>query len=513
MASQIQEVLALLTLFLSMLVTLVMIRKNFEKTHTTTNALPGPWKLPIIGNIHHLITSTPHRKLRDLAITHGPIMHLQLGEIFTIVVSSAEYAREVMKTHDIIFASRPRLLARDIMSYDCTDLAFSPYGDYWRQLRKISAMELLSTKRVRSLWPIREKEISTLIKLIASKEGSEINLTQEVVSTIYTFFSKAAFGKKYADQEEFILVIKELVKLSVGFYIGDYFPSAKWLQNLSGMRPKLEKLRHQLDKILENIINDHKEARSRAKEALVEAKGDLIDAILKFQETDSSDSNLDFHLTTNNIKAIILDFFSAGSGTAITTIIWAMTQMMRHPNVLKKTQVEVREVFDKRGKIDESGIEELKYFKAVIKEVLRLHPPAPLLLPRECKEACEVNGFNIPDKSRVIVNAWAIARDPKYWPEPDRFYPERFIDSSIDFIGTNFEYIPFGAGRRICPGMNYGMANVEQGLAFLLYHFDWGLPNGMKKEDLNLTEEFGVTMSRKDDLYLIPTVARPLPAT
>ncbi|XP_057435708.1 cytochrome P450 71D11-like [Lotus japonicus] len=510
MASQIQEVLALSTLFLSLLVTLVMIRKNFKKTPTTTNVLPGPWKLPIIGNMFQLITPTPHRKLRDLAITHGPIMHLQLGEIFTVVVSSAEYAREVMKTHDIIFASRPHLLARDVLSYNCTDIAFSPYGNYWRQLRKISAIELLSTKRVRSLWPIREKEISTLIKLIASKEGSEINLTGEVYSTIYTFFSKAAFGKKYADQEEFILVVKQLYKISVGFYIGDYFPSAKWLQSLSGMRPKLEKLQQIIDKIMENIINDHKEARLRAKEALVEEEGDLIDAILKFGESDNN--GLGFHLTTNNIKAILLDFFSAGSGTAITTIIWAMTEMMKDPTVLKKTQIEVREVFDKRGKIDESGIEELKYFKVVIKEVLRLHPPAPLLLPRECQEACEINGFNIPGKSRVLVNAWAIARDPKYWPEPDRFYPERFISSSINFIGNDFEYIPFGAGKRICPGINYGMANVEHGLAYLLYHFDWSLPKGMKTEDLNLTEEFGVTMSRKDDLYLIPTVARPLPA-
>ncbi|XP_057433652.1 cytochrome P450 71D11-like [Lotus japonicus] len=511
MAPQIQDhLLALFTFFLSMIVAIMMIRKNTRKTLTPTYIPPGPWKLPIIGNIPHLVTSLPHRKLRDLALTYGPLMHLQLGELFIIVVSSAEYAREVMKTHDVTFASRPYLLASDIASYNSTNIAFSPYGYYWRQLRKICATELLSSKRVKSLWPIREEEITTLIKWIASKEGLEINLTQAVESIIYTITSKAAFGKKYEEQEEFVTAAKQLMKLGGGFSIGDLFPSAKWLQSISGMRPKLEKMHQIVDKILENIINDHKETRPREKEALNEAEEDLIDVLLKFEDRNN---DMGFRLTSNNIKAIILDIFSAGSETAGSTIDWVMAEMIKNPRILKKAQVEVREVCGKRGKVDESAIAELKYLKAVIKEVLRLHPPGPLLLPRECREACEINGFNIPVKSKVIVNAWAIGRDPKYWTEPDKFYPERFIDSSIDYKGTNFEYIPFGAGRRICPGINYGMANVEEVLAFLLFHFDWRLPNGIKNEDLDLTEEFGVSVARKCDLYLIPTVSSPLAIT
>lgn len=198
------------------------------------------------------------------------------------------------------------------------------------------------------------------------------------------------------------------------------------------------------------------------------------------------------------------DIFTAGSDTAATTINWAMAEMMKDPRVLKKAQAEVREIFHKRGKVGETCMDELKYLRAIIKEVLRLHPPGPLLIPRECAQACEINGYHIPAKSKVIVNAWAIATDPKYWTEPERFYPERFIDSSIDFKGTNFEYIPFGAGRRICPGMNYGVANIEWILALLLYHFDWILPNGMKNEDLDMTELFGASVIRKDDLNLIP---------
>lgn len=163
-----------------------------------------------------------------------------------------------------------------------------------------------------------------------------------------------------------------------------------------------------------------------------------------------------------------------------------------------------------KGRVDENCINELKYLKSVVKETLRLHPPAPLLLPRECGQACEIQGYHIPAKSKVIVNAWAIGRDPRYWSEPERFYPERFIDSSIDYKGGNFEYIPFGAGRRICPGTTFGLINVEVALASLLYHFDWNLPNGMKCEELDMTEQFGATIRRKDDLFLIPIAATPI---
>lgn len=202
--------------------------------------------------------------------------------------------------------------------------------------------------------------------------------------------------------------------------------------------------------------------------------------------------------------------FTGGSDTAATLINWTMAEMLKDTRVLKKAQAEVREGINRRGKIDEATFEEFSYLKAVIKESLRLHPSVPLLLPRENREAVVINGYEIPVKSRVIVNAWAIGKDPKYWTEPDKFYPERFMDSLIDYKGSNFEYIPFGAGKRICPGMNYGLANTEQVLALLLYHFDWKLPNGMKNEELEMTEEFGITMSRKGDLHLIPITSHQL---
>ncbi|KAK7305221.1 hypothetical protein VNO77_43123 [Canavalia gladiata] len=206
---------------------------------------------------------------------------------------------------------------------------------------------------------------------------------------------------------------------------------------------------------------------------------------------------------------ILKDIFGGGSDTSSTTITWAMTEMTKNPRIMEKVQAEVREAFAKEGQPIESGMENLKYLKCVVKETLRLHPPGPLLLPRECGQACEINGYHIPMKSKVIINAWAIGRDPKHWIDPERFYPERFMESSVDYKGNHFEFIPFGSGRRMCPGITFGLTNVENALALLMYHFDWKLPNGMKNEDLDMTEIFGMTVSRKDDLYLIPKTYHP----
>nr|KYP38904.1 Cytochrome P450 71D11 [Cajanus cajan] len=435
-------------------------------------------------------------------------MHLQLGEVYTIIVSSAEYAKEIMKTHDVNFASRPRMLFTDIVSYGYTNIAFSTYGNYWRQVRKICTIELFSRKRVNSFQPIREEEFTNLVKVVASHNGSPINLTATISSTIFTIISRIIFGERCKLQDEFILLLNEAVPVAAGLTVADLFPSANWLQFVTGLRPKIERLQRKVEQLLEIMINEHKQPKSKAKEGQEGAQEDLVDVLLKFQ--DGNDSNLDFCLTINNMKAIIQDVFGAGGETTSTSINWAMAEMIKDPRVMKKAQIEVREVFDRKGRVDEICIKELKYLKLIVMETLRLHPPAPLLLPRENGQACEIHGYHVPVKSKIIINAWAIGRDPNHWTEPDRFYPERFIDSSIDYKGGNFEYIPFGAGRRMCPAITLASIHIELALATLLYHFDWKLPNGMKVEDMDMTEEFGAAVRRKGDLYLIPVTSRPL---
>jgi len=183
------------TLFSIFFLSIIVILKLRKKIDSIPNIPPGPWKLPIIGNIHNLFGPPLHRKLSELSKKHGPLMHLQLGEVFFIIVSSGEYAKDIMKTHDVIFSSRPYSLTSEIMFYNSTNIAFAPYGDYWRQLRKICTVELLSLKRVQSLWPVREQEISNLVKTISSEEGRVVNLSQHVVSMLFSITSRAAVGK------------------------------------------------------------------------------------------------------------------------------------------------------------------------------------------------------------------------------------------------------------------------------------------------------------------------------
>ncbi|XP_028769163.1 cytochrome P450 71D10-like [Neltuma alba] len=470
-----------------------------SKTKTSNAKLPpGPRKFPLIGNIHQL-GSPPHRSLAKLASQYGPLMHLKLGELSCIVISSPEMAKEIMKTHDLIFANRPPLLAAQIIGYGSKGMTFSPYGSYWRQMRRICTTELLAPKRVASFTSIREKELSNLVQEIKNSEGAVINLNEKISSLAYGLISMAAFGRKSEDQEAYSNMMKDASKAASGFSISDIFPSIGFLQGLTGFRAKLERLHKGMDRILENIVRDH-----RNKE-VGEGKEDLVDVLLRLQKQ----SDLDHPLSNTVIKATILDIFSAGSNTTLKTIDWAMAELMKNPRIMEKAQSEVRKVYGRKGYVDEASTDELKYLKAVIKETLRLHAPAPLLLPRECSERCEINGFEIPAKSKVIVNAWAIGRDPNYWVEAERFYPERFLESSVNYKGSDFEFIPFGAGRRICPGMAFATASVELSLANLLFHFDWKLPDDTKPEDLDMSESFGLSVKRKQDLLLIPITHQP----
>lgn len=286
--------------FLLFLFALVNILKRSKTIYSSSSSKlpPGPWKLPIIGNLHQLAGPLTHQVLRDLAKKHGPLMHLKLGQLPTMVVSSPEFAKEVMKTHDVIFASRPQTLVSKIMFYGSSTITFSPYGNYLKQLRKICAQELLSIQQVQSYRPIREEELCNLVEFISSHVGSVINLSEEIYSSGYAITSKAAFGNKSKEQERFISVVKEVGKVAGGFDITDLFPSVHLLHLFSGLRPKLERLHREADRIMDIIIKEHKDQETRKTGPVVK---DLVDVLLKFHEH----ADLEFSLTTDNIKAVI----------------------------------------------------------------------------------------------------------------------------------------------------------------------------------------------------------------
>ncbi|GKC31904.1 cytochrome P450 71D10-like protein [Tanacetum coccineum] len=362
-----------------------------------------------------------------MADKHGPLMHLQLGELSCFVVSSSEIAEEVMKTHDPNFANRPFFLGASIVGYGGSGIMFSPYGECWRQLRKICSLELLSSTQVQLLRSLREEEVSKFVKSISQNAGSPINLNTSISSLIYGITAKAAFGKKCKDQDAFISLVNYGITIGGGFSLADLFPSSKLIAFLSSTRAELEKIHQTFDQTLNDIIKEDK--ISEISEGEVEK--DLIDVLLHVQKR----GDLDIPLSTDNIKAVILEVFIAGSESSSTTLEWAMSELLKNPHIMEKAQAEVRQVFDRRGSFDEIGVRELEFLQLVIKETLRLHVPGPLALPRENKERCELNGFQIPEKSRVIINAWAINRDPNTWDDPESFHPERFRNSTLDYRG------------------------------------------------------------------------------
>ncbi|WJX56195.1 hypothetical protein P8452_41875 [Trifolium repens] len=321
-----------------------LVTKYYKSKTIAYKLPPGPRKLPLIGNLHQLALAgnLPHHSLKKLSQKYGPLMHLKLGENNVVVVSSSNLAKEVMKTHDVVFANRPHIVTSEILCYGSKDILFSPYGDYWRQMRKICVLEILSAKRVQSFSYIREDETQKFIQSIKSFAGSKINLTTRIFTLINSIISRAAFGEKADSQDEFVSLIREAVELSSGLELDDLFPSMKLIHKLSGLKTKVTKIHKRVDKILDNVVQKHQEKRAGGNEdnkSEIE-KEDLMDVLLRVQQSGS----LDIQLTINNIKAVIWDVFVAGTDTSATTIGWAMSEMMKNPR-MKPTDLDMTEDF------------------------------------------------------------------------------------------------------------------------------------------------------------------------
>ncbi|KAL8262720.1 hypothetical protein R6Q59_024069 [Mikania micrantha] len=469
--------------------------KLTTRRHTSTKKrLPEPWRLPIIGHMHHLIGTLPHRGVMDLARKYGPLMHLQLGEVSTIVVSSPKWAKEILTTYDIHFANRPESLTGEIIAYQNTDIVLAPYGEYWRQLRKICTLEFLSGKKVKSFQSVREDECWNLVQEIkASGSGRPVNLFEKIFNLVATVMSRTAFGRGIKDQKEFTEIVKEILRETGGFDVADIFPSKKFLHHLSGKRGRLTRIHYKLDKLINNLVSEHKLQLNNTKNET------LLDVLLRLKESN------EFPLTSDNVKAIILDMFGAGIDTTSGTVEWAISELLRCPRAMEKLQAELTQSLKGKERINEEDVQNLTYLNLVIRETLRLHPPLPLVMPRECRQPMNLAGYDVANKTRLIINAYAINRDPVYWKDAETFNPERFENSATTVIGADYEYLPFGAGRRMCPGVTLGLANVQLPLAHIMYYFRWKSPNDASNDQLDMTETFGATIQRKTELVLVPS--------
>ncbi|WOH10597.1 hypothetical protein DCAR_0730066 [Daucus carota subsp. sativus] len=465
------------------------------------NLPPSPSRLPVLGNFHQL-GLLPHRNLQSLAQKHGPMMLLHFGSVPTLVLSSADAAREVMKVQDLKFCDRPSSSLLRRLLYDGKDISVAPYGEYWRQLKSIIVLQLLSNKRVQSFRRLREEETALMVNKIRDLSSSSlsVDLSELFVTLSNDVSCRSAFGKKYSEDgsgREFKKLLKEFLELLGSYSFADFVPWLRWVDRISGLDGKVDRVFKNLDKFLQGVVQEHLDKQANQ----LEDKENFVDILLRIQ----NETIHGISIENDNIKAILLDVYAAGTDTTSTVLEWAMSELLRNPYVMNTVQKEIRDILGCKPDIEENDLEKMQYLKAVIKETLRLHPPIPLLVPRSAREDVKLNGYDIAAGTMVITNAWAIGRDPATWNEPEKFQPERFLNSSIDFKGQDFQLIPFGAGRRACPGISFAMATNEFVLANLLHKFDWKLPDGRNGEDLDMSERPSASVKRKIPLLAVAT--------
>ncbi|XP_062227872.1 cytochrome P450 71A1-like [Phragmites australis] len=468
---------------------------------------PSPPGLPLLGHLP-LLGSLPHRKLRSLAEAHGPVMLLRLGRVPTVVASSAAAAQEAMKTRDLAFASRPRVRMAERLLYG-SDMAFAPYGEHWRQARRVCVLHLLSQRRVLSFRRAREREAAALLDRVRRAAVRDaVNLSDLLISYTNGVFLRAAFGDDVGGYEldggeKLRKVFADFEELLGTVTVGEFVPWLAWLDTLTGLDAKVTHTFEEMDALIERVIADHRQRRrgGRRKE---DDHRDFVDVLLDVNEMEEDADGVRFD--TAAIKAIVLDVFAAATDTAYTTLVWAMAELINHPHEMRRVQEEIRAAVGGGDHVTEDHLSELRYLKSVIKETLRLHTPLPLLLPRETVEDTELLGYHVPARTRVVINAWAIARDPATWERAEEFVPERFADDDPTddqyALGQDFRFVPFGAGRRGCPGVEFGVPTIELALASLLYHFDWELPAG-GASTLDMDELNGLSVRLKATLHLV----------
>ncbi|KAJ1693143.1 hypothetical protein LUZ63_009841 [Rhynchospora breviuscula] len=491
--------MSLVLLFLFLFPIFLLYRSLFSKK---PNLPPSPASLPFVGHLYLLDSRTPHRSLHSLSLSYGKpdssrLILLNLPSP-TLVVSTASAAVLVLKTHDLAFASRPASFSEGtLVNGTGQNVSFSEYGDFWRQSKKFTVVHLLGQKRVFSapFRAARAEEVTTMMNRIAANKG-EMNLSDCFYAYANGVVSRAIAGKG-SNAQRFRELMGDISAVlangSLYRLAAEVFPGiGKLITKMSGLDEKFELYNKNWNQFVAEIIEDKKKTANTKEE-------DFVDALMRARE----DGTAGFDLTENDIIAIIRDMTAAATDTTFITLEWIMSELMKNLNVMAKAQTEIRQIAGKKPMVTEDDLNQIEYIRAVIKEAMRLHPPAPLLVPHESTTSAVIHGYEIPPKTKLIINAWAIARDPQSWETPEEFRPERFLGSEVDFRGNDFQFIPFGAGRRMCPGINFAMVTIELALANLLYHFDWRLPG----RDLDMDEAVGISVPRKNPLYLIATKA------
>nr|BAJ97899.1 predicted protein [Hordeum vulgare subsp. vulgare] len=472
---------------------------------------PGPRPLPLIGSLH-LLGDQPHRSLARLARTHGPLMSLRLGAVTTVVVSSPEAAREFLQKHDAVFATRA--VQDAVGAHARSSVAWLPHAPRWRSLRRIMAAELFAPLRLDALQRLRVEKVRELTAHVArlARDGEAVDVGRVAFTTSLNLLSRTVFSTDLTSLDDhgvskgFQVLVAEIMEAAGTPNVSDFFPALAAV-DLQGLRREMARLLARLHQVFDREVDQSLSRRARDAAGETRKKddgdgGDFLDVLLDVAERDDGQAAL---LDRDTLRSVFTDLFAAGSDTTSSTIEWAMAELLQNPSSMAKAHDELARVISSGRDIEEHDIDRLPYLQAVIKETFRLHPPAPLLLPRQAQATIRIAGYAIPKDARVLVNVWAMGRDEAIWPEPDKFMPERFLGRAVDYRGRDFELIPFGAGRRMCPGMPLAIRMVHLVVGSLLHRFEWRLPVEVERSGIDMCEKFGVTLTKSVPLRAIAT--------
>ncbi|XP_047310004.1 xanthotoxin 5-hydroxylase CYP82C4-like [Impatiens glandulifera] len=484
--------------------------KFYKKSRANVMAPEPSGRWPIIGHLHLLAAAQvpAARTLGAMADKYGPIFSLQLGSHRAVVVSGRDAVKTCFTTHDSVFASRPPLSTGKHLGYDCAVFALAPYGPFWREIRKMVTLELLTNHRLNELRHVRESEVNALLKNLYEKRGMNAPLSEMLESMTMNIILRKLAGKRlHGEGEKENLregrLLKEAIRkalyLSGLFVVSDAIPWLEWL-DVGGILKSMKETFKEIDQVLQQWLQEHiLKGNSNS------VQSDFIDVMLSVM---NEDELVYGHSRDTIIKATVLILILTGSESTAETMIWGFSLLLNNRHSLKFVQEELDRVVGKERWVQESDIENLTYLQAITKETLRLYPPGPLSGPRQALEDCHVGGYFIPKGTRLIVNIWKIQRDPEVWLDPEAFRPERFLEREFGYKGQQHEYMPFSSGRRMCPAVGFGLQVVHLTLARLVQGFDMKGP-GQDQQLVDMTEGVGLALPKVHPLEVVLTPRLP----
>uniref|UniRef100_A0AB38Z7E6 Cytochrome P450 family n=1 Tax=Paeonia suffruticosa TaxID=45171 RepID=A0AB38Z7E6_PAESU len=463
------------------------------------NLPPSPFPtLPIIGHLY-LLKKPLHRTLSKISARYGPILLLRFGSRNVLLVSSPSAAEECLTNqNDVVFANRPRFLAGKHLGYNYTSLPWAPHGDHWRNLRRISAVEILSTHRLQMMSSIRADEVRRMIQQLYKNTDEKVEMKSCFFELTLNVLMRMIAGKRYYGEDvteveaarEFREIVSETFLLGGATNMLDFLPVLKWV-GFKGIEKKMKVLHGKRDGFIQSLIEEsRKEMKSRDGCGDEGRKKTMIEVLLTLKQTEPE------YYTDKVIKSLILVILTAGTDTSSGTMEWALSLLVNNPQVLKKEQKEIDDHVGYDRLIDESDLSKLPYLHSIVMETLRMYPGGPMLVPHEASTECTVGGYKIPCGTILMINMWAIQNDLKIWTDPRTFKPERF--EGFEGERDGFKLMPFGSGRRSCPGEGLAVRMVALALGSVIQCFEW---ERIGEEMVDMTEGQGLTLPKAHPLW------------